>query len=165
MHAQTHAQDARERISAVALAATARNLQFLKLIDATIDAVSANTEHVRICATDISCRMDRLKGEFTGIVVPDEARFVKDLCQVIETAQRIHRDAVKRRESAHFDQMLRPDDGVTDVYADLIHAAENLFNIASECKEWIETNNALLEPATHGPCRSANELIAALNAD
>ena len=162
MPAQIHAPNAQERACAVALAATARNLRFLDLIDATIDAVSANTKHARICVEDMRQYFEQLQRAFAGMAVPHEDRFVEKLDKIMNAARRVHREAAKRRDAASRDQMLRPDDGVAEAHAGLMAIMEDLFNCAAECKDWIETNNALLEPVSGKAHKSVDDLFAAM---
>lgn len=162
MHVQTQAL---AQVSARALNTTARNLQVLALIDTTIDIVSSDTEHVRVCAHAVEKCMLALQSSFEGAIVSEEDRFVGVLDKTLDTARRIHHDAKRRHASACSDGMLNDDDDVVDVYQDLIVASEELFNCANEFKEWIETHNALLEPSTAQTFESVDELMMALNAD
>jgi hypothetical protein len=161
MHVHVHAQ---ADPSAAALATTARTLQFLALIDSTIDIVSGDTEHIRVCATSIENCMLALQSNLEG-TVSDEVRLIALLDKTLDMARRIHLDAKNRHASACDDGMLKDDDGVVDVYQDLIAASEELFNCAGEFKDWIETHNALLEPSTGKTFESVDDLMAALNAD
>lgn len=162
MQAQIHAQ---AHASAVALATTARNLQFLALIEATVDIVSTDTEHVRVCARAVEACMAELKTQFANSAISDEARLVELLDKTLDIARRLHLDAKKRHESACNDKMLHPDDGVTDVFADLVEATEELFDCAAEFKDWIETHNSMFEEASGATYTTAEALIAALKAD
>lgn len=164
MHAQTYAQ-AQQQTSALALAETARNLQFLALIDSTIDAVSSDTEHVRVCTQTIDKYMTELQQGSEGVPISREEQFVEVLDKTMEIARSIHTDSKRRHQAACEDRMLRPDDGVTDVYEGLIEASAELFSCAAEFKDWIETHNALLEPSSGEVYSSAEALLAALHAD
>ncbi|OAK66081.1 hypothetical protein A3K87_09965 [Variovorax paradoxus] len=161
MHAQAHAQEAR---SAVVEAMAARNLQFLALIENTIDRVSSDTDHVRACAKAIAESMESLKAGAKDVPYQEE-RLVELLEKTKESARRIHVDATHRHESACNDKMLHPDDGVVDVFEAFIEAVNDLYNCASEFKDWLELHNALLEQPTGASYGSAAALIAALSAD
>ena len=164
MHSQIYAQ-AQAHASAVALATTARNLQFLALIDSTIDIVSGDTGHIRVCTRSIEDCMLALQSEIKDAKVSDESRLIEILDKTLDMARRIHFDAKRRHLAACDDRMLNLDDGVADVFEDLIAASQELFDCAAEFKEWIETHNALLEPSTGKSFESVNDLMAALDAD
>lgn len=162
MQEQIHAQAI---ASALALSTQARNLQFLALIESTIDRVSTDTDHVRVCASSIVRCEEELKTHFQNAVIPDEDKLVELLDRIQDVARRMHVDAKRRHESACSDHMLNPDDGVVDVFEDMIAATQELFGVADEFKEWIETHNALMEPSTGQTFESVDDLMAALEAD
>jgi len=161
MHVLVHEQDTR---SAVVEAMAARNLQFLALIENTIDRVSSDTDHVRACAKGIYESMESLKAGARDIPYAED-RLVELLEKTKETARRIHTDAVRRHESACNDKMLRPDDGVVDVFEAFLEAVNDLYSCAAEFKDWLELHNALLDQPTGASYENAADLIAALNAD
>lgn len=161
MHAQAHTHEAS---SAMAEAMAARNLQFLALIENTIDRVSSDTDHVRACSKAIDEVMKGLQNSYAELPF-EEVRLVELMERTQDMVRRIRMDAKKHHDSACNNKMLKPEDGVVDAYADFIEAIEELFNCASEFKDWIETHNALLEESTGTSYDTAEGLIAALQAD
>ncbi|MDR1969579.1 MAG: hypothetical protein LBQ32_12975 [Burkholderiaceae bacterium] len=149
--------------SASALAETARTLQFLALIETTIDIVSSDVAHVHACTQGIRNLAARYRQIFVEIAVPEEARLVALLDKTMEAARRIYQDANKRHALACNDKELHPGDGVVDVFVELIKASQELFDYTSEFKEWVQTHNALLEPSICKIFDNAEDFIAELN--
>lgn len=139
-----------------------RTLDLLHAIEKTIDLVSENGEHVRVLARGIGKCLAALKDGSIEVKLDPEGRVCDLFARGLESLQRMHRDASLRRDSAAADQRLQDDDGVVEVYDSFLEALSDAYDVLHELREWIETHDALLEPAVGEVHTDADDLVSSI---
>ena len=74
----------------------------------------------------------------------------------------MHHVASLRRASAAADKRLRQDDGIVEVFDSFLATLSDAHDVLHELKEWIETHDALLEPAIGEVHATADDLVKAI---
>jgi hypothetical protein len=162
MQAHTHQQShGASPVEALA----ARNLQFLALIENTIDRVSGDTDHIRVMSKAVVACLESLQKANDVKLIDPEGRLCELLGKTAEMARRMYADASGAHESACGDRLLQPDDGVVEAFSELMEAVTELHACSEELRDWVEIHDALLEEPTGATYTNAADLIAALNSD
>lgn len=164
MHHHANFQDSSAVSSAAVEAFAARNLQFLNLIENTLDGLSSSTGHVRVIIEAFEKVLGKLHEEPPEQQMDAEGRLCTLLEKASDSTKRIYADVSGAHESACKDHMLRADDGVVEAFADYLENLKVLHDVIEEFREWIDTHDALLEHSGSGVFNTSDDLIAALEA-
>lgn len=139
-----------------------RTLQLLQAIEQTIDHVTENRDLVTALGKGATDYLAALEQDPPAGPLDPEGRVCRTFAAAISALERMHQDAGMRRAAAATDRRLRDDDGVVDIYDSFLQALSDAHDAVHEVKEWIETHDALLEPATGGTYADATDLIDAI---
>jgi hypothetical protein len=139
-----------------------RTLDLLQAIEKTIDCLTDNCDVLAVLSGGLVKHLKSLEESNTQIKLDAEGRVCQLLSQCIESAERMHQTATRNREAAVFDARLCADDGVVEAYDAFISALSDHHDILHELKEWIETHDALLEPAVGETYDSVDDLFKAM---
>lgn len=74
----------------------------------------------------------------------------------------MYADNKARKASAERDVQLAPDDGVVEAFDSYLEALRDLHDQHAEFLDWIETHDALLEPASGKAYASVDDLFLAM---
>ncbi|MHB1124025.1 MAG: hypothetical protein ACYC0T_15080 [Ramlibacter sp.] len=142
-----------------------RTLDLLRAIERTIDHISENRGHVAVLAGGAVKYLEQLQARPVDAVLDPDGAVCAMFAEALGALERIYRDATVRRAAAASDRRLRGDDGVVEVYDDYLSSLSGCHDVLHEVKEWIETHDALLEPAKGGTYADAGDLIDAIQSD
>jgi hypothetical protein len=143
-------------------ALAARNLNLLHDIESTLAALNDDTKLFDAITATFEEVTNRLKANPPESAVDADGETSNILVQTADSTRRLYERAVSKRESARADLSLTDDDGVVDAYDALISSLRNLFDAIEVLREWIETFDAILEPALEGVFSTVDDLFAAM---
>lgn len=158
---QAH-QNPNSKSAALAEVMAARNLQFLAVIENTLDGLESDTGHIRVIAEAVEKTLKSLQAENSPKPVDPEGRLSALLEKASESARRMYATASEAHESACSDRMLKPEDGVVEAFNEHLEALTDLHACGEELRDWIETHDALLEPSTGKTYTNVDDLFAAM---
>lgn len=144
---------------------TARNLQLLQAIESTLTHLDSDTDLLNAVGRGFDEIFASLKARANGEMIDGEGATCAALSNASDACSRMYANATKRHKAACADKRLQADDGVVEAFESYMEALRGLHDLIEEIKDWIETHDALLEPATGASYATAEDLFAALDAD
>jgi len=140
----------------------ARNLTLLNAIETTLDALRADT--------GLIASIERTYDEIYDILIEAAQELTQDgiqLCltpveKASDAVSRLWCDARDRQQSANADLQLRPDDGVTEAWQELMDALHSLHAKIEEVRDWLEDMAAIREPHESRVFTNVDDLVASI---
>lgn len=139
-----------------------RALDLLQAIEKTIDCLSENCDVLAVMTDGIEKHLAKLRESNVQQKLDPEGRVCQLLQKCLEIMERMHADAARKRASAQADERLQEDDGVVEAYDAFIVALNQHHDVVHDLKDWVETHDALLEPALDGTFTSVDDLFKAM---
>lgn len=144
-----------------------RSLQLLRNIEETVSSLRIDCELMDGLArlsNDLSNRLKAkaVEGELDRI--DESGGIVETLHSAADSAERVHQSLRLRCASAHADERLEPDDGVTDEYETAISVCADMHNALQDLAETVAELDAELDRPTGKRFTNIDDLMAALRA-
>lgn len=139
-----------------------RALDLLQAIEKTIDCLSENCDLLGVMSAAVVKHLKTLQQSSYASPLDPEGRVCELLSKCLDSIERMHHTAVKRRDAAQADERLQDDDGVVEAYEAFIVSLSEHHDIVHEFKDWVETHDALQAPAVGPVYGSADELFKAV---
>lgn len=140
-----------------------RSLDFLRVIEATVDAAGADVQFLQMMTREVNSLLDQLKEAKPENLLDPEGRAGELLRLAAEGALRMYEHSKSRRLHARADGALNDEDGVVECLDQLIAALADYHNAIETLCDTIETLDAVQSPVI-GTYTNAKDLIAALRA-
>ncbi len=139
-----------------------RTLDFLHVIEKTIDALTQNCDVLEAISAEVIKLLEALKVKPPAASIDPEGRARELMSKSIATLERMHAAEQLKRNAAAADHRLDEDDGVVEAFDSLLSCLARMHEVTYEFKEWIDTHEALLEPAIGPVYENAEELFKAI---
>lgn len=141
----------------------ARNLQLLRVIESTVDSLTADTRILQAMFNDLQPLTDAIRSQGSeGDVIDPEQRVCNQLQQAMDTLARMHATATHKHAAACNDHRLTEDDGVADAWSDYMQAMQHMHDALHDLHDAVATHDALVAPVQPQVYGSAEELFKAL---
>lgn len=139
-----------------------RALDLLQAIEKTIDCLVDNCDFLAVMSSGVTKQLDLLQKSAGETALDPEGRVCDLLSKCLDSVERMHHVAIKKRDAASADERLYKDDGVVEAYEAFLSALSHHHDVVHELKEWIETHDALQAPAIGPVYGSADDLFKAI---
>lgn len=136
-----------------------RTLEFLQVIERTIQSVLADTEVLRANTRDLRRLLEKLAAGGKLVELDPTGRVVDLLSQASASCVRIRERALLQRASAVSDPDLFDEVEVVDAYSDYIDAIADAHNAIEDLSDTVQTLDALHSPVVGQAFESADALI------
>lgn len=142
-----------------------RNLDLLQAIEKTIDCLTDNADLLNALTVSNKKNLKQLQAALIQQPLDPEGRVCELLSRCLELLARMNSFDHRRRQAAIEDPELKRDDGVVEAYDVFLHSVCDLHDTVGQLKDWIETHDALLEPALPGEFQTVDSLVKAITND
>jgi hypothetical protein len=139
-----------------------RTLDLLQAIEKTIDCLTDNCDLLAVTTSGIRKALEQLRKSDVQQKLDPEGRVCQLLGKCLDIIERVHHDSTAKRNAASNDPRLRTDDGVVEAYEAFLAALSEHHDAVHDLKEWVETHDALLEPALDGTFSNVDDLLKAM---
>ena len=139
-----------------------RTLEFLQIIEKTIDSLTENSDVLSAMTKEINNVFQALQQNPSQVALDPDGRVCVLLSQALAAIERIHAREASKRASAVADQRIHSDDCVVDAFDQFLASLSHCHDGNHQLIEWIETHDALLEPSTGTTYDSPDDLFKAI---
>lgn len=161
---QAHHHSTFRGTAASVQAVAARNLQLLQAIESTLSRLDSDTGLLLAIGRAFEEITNSLTERAQDQPVDPEGAACVALMQASDACSRMYSNAARQHQAACRDRSLREGDGVVEAFEEYLAALRSVHDLVEDVRNWVETHDALLEPATGVVYTNADDLIAALNA-